>query len=1005
MKKIGIKTISLAISFLLMISSATLLVADDYEPADDPIYFSAIPSAYDVQVGETFTIGIWVDPNGQAIDSVQTNLLYWDPGYIELKSVVIEDFIPLYWDEGDEEWKPTTQTKLGATTYIALPPATNILAGATRSWNYSLPFFLDECDGALTYVRAMSGTYSLRINGHEVANVTAAPATNYDLDYWVAQGASINTEYIDVSITNRGGSSMSPPRLYMLDSYKTILAYSTQEAATRTTSAYLANLTFEAFAMGSVNFSIGGGYPEYKAVLASVDYTNYIISNCTVNITYGSAPIVSNPNPSNGLTGVDKNLASLSVTLTDPDGDTMNYSIECSNGDSYSGARGNGTASLTLTTLPLAFDTEYTWWVNVTDGYNPVNHTFTFTVRSQYQPNAPTGFVANGISTSQIKLDWSKGSNATLTYIMAKQGGYPADRNDGLEIFNATGTTVTHGSLGMGETWYYKAWCYNTADKTWSLNNATATGTTLTNQAPTFGTPSPTNGSMVATVISFTWQISITDPEVDLFDWTIECSNGQNSGATGVSGGTKSLLINQLDFDTEYTVWVNATDVGSSEWTRKWFTFETISLEPPSGFSAVADGRFTINLSWTMADYSDKILVRGKLGSYPSDETDGTLLHNGTATGLSHINLNSNEHWYYRAWSWNETKGVYSDPVSVNETTDENQLPVVVVRPGDGTNGVTLSPDIEIEYEDADGDIMLLVVAVAEKDIPDPMDNLLWVGLIIDEDEEYKFSWLGCKTPQELEDYADYLETIEDISELEIPYFGCANMVDILNESTDYTIWVKAIDQYDGEINYTFNFTTGATLNITIDLIYLNETVGNATGYNFITVLNSTISASVLGQFMIDENISWDYITFFDEALQKYSTKIIQNDAGIMYGFDFTVYAGSVVLIHVLESKLSINYSGFNPTMPWEDIELVEGFNWLGRTGESTSAFHLGENLTTYAVNWSSIYYYDATEQGWSDERFALGDGEGDPWNFAITTGMAVLVEINESGTFRMGGW
>jgi hypothetical protein len=95
------------------------------------------------------------------------------------------------------------------------------------------------------------------------------------------------------------------------------------------------------------------------------------------------------------------------------------------------------------------------------------------------------------------------------------------------------------------------------------------------NQPPVFGTPSPVNGS-IGNLLSFTWSILITDPQGNTFSWTIQCSNGQTSMATGASNGTKSLMLSGLAYSISYKVWVNATDpTGIGLYTRKWYSFTT----------------------------------------------------------------------------------------------------------------------------------------------------------------------------------------------------------------------------------------------------------------------------------------------------------------------------------------------------------------------------------------------------------------------------------------------
>jgi FlaG/FlaF family flagellin (archaellin) len=95
------------------------------------------------------------------------------------------------------------------------------------------------------------------------------------------------------------------------------------------------------------------------------------------------------------------------------------------------------------------------------------------------------------------------------------------------------------------------------------------------NNPPTFGTPTPGDGSTDQPT-DFDWEISITDPNLDDITWEIECNNSQTNSGTGESGGTKTLPLSGLSESTTYTVWVNATDPsGSGLWIRDYFTFNT----------------------------------------------------------------------------------------------------------------------------------------------------------------------------------------------------------------------------------------------------------------------------------------------------------------------------------------------------------------------------------------------------------------------------------------------
>jgi hypothetical protein len=95
------------------------------------------------------------------------------------------------------------------------------------------------------------------------------------------------------------------------------------------------------------------------------------------------------------------------------------------------------------------------------------------------------------------------------------------------------------------------------------------------NQPPVIGTPIPDNGS-TNNSLSFTWSIPISDPEGNIFSWTIQCSNGQTNSEADAVNWTKTLALSGLASSMTYKVWVNATDpAGSGLYTSKLFTFTT----------------------------------------------------------------------------------------------------------------------------------------------------------------------------------------------------------------------------------------------------------------------------------------------------------------------------------------------------------------------------------------------------------------------------------------------
>jgi hypothetical protein len=88
-----------------------------------------------------------------------------------------------------------------------------------------------------------------------------------------------------------------------------------------------------------------------------------------------------NPLPVDGATDIPVSTSQLSVDIKDPEGDSLNWSIECSNGDSSSGyGEFNGTKSCPLTS-GLNYNTTYTWYVNIIDSGSGStrSETYTFT--------------------------------------------------------------------------------------------------------------------------------------------------------------------------------------------------------------------------------------------------------------------------------------------------------------------------------------------------------------------------------------------------------------------------------------------------------------------------------------------------------------------------------------------------------------------------------------------------------------------------------------------------
>jgi len=73
----------------------------------------------------------------------------------------------------------------------------------------------------------------------------------------------------------------------------------------------------------------------------------------------------------------------------------------------------------------------------------------------------------------------------------------------------------------------------------------------------------------------------------------------------------------------------------------------------PTNFQATRDAVFIqINLEWTKGEGADKTVIVRKIGSYPADRTDGIIVYNGTTSNYGDGAVVTDNHYYYRAWSY-----------------------------------------------------------------------------------------------------------------------------------------------------------------------------------------------------------------------------------------------------------------------------------------------------------------------------------------------------------------
>ena len=121
---------------------------------------------------------------------------------------------------------------------------------------------------------------------------------------------------------------------------------------------------------------------------------------------YGQSPTINPSTISNNSNNNNLNLI-WSALILDPEGNTFNWSLTCSNGQSNSDTDDtNGTYSLSLTNLQ--YSTLYTIWANATDSQgNTTHNTFYFTTKSNAELLITSPSPANNTGSQNLNLTWS----------------------------------------------------------------------------------------------------------------------------------------------------------------------------------------------------------------------------------------------------------------------------------------------------------------------------------------------------------------------------------------------------------------------------------------------------------------------------------------------------------------------------------------------------------------------------------------------------------------------
>jgi len=126
---------------------------------------------------------------------------------------------------------------------------------------------------------------------------------------------------------------------------------------------------------------------------------------------------------------------------------------------------------------------------------------------------------------------------------------------------------------------------------------------------------------------------------------------------------------------------------------------------PPGGFTATANSRTQIDLSWTKNSTADTTYIeRNNAETWNLGE--GTMVYNDSGTSYQDSGLNPGNQYFYKAWSWNDTDLFSTSYEETNATTFTNQPPLLSgENPLDDSGNIDITQAmVNVTIRDPEGD-------------------------------------------------------------------------------------------------------------------------------------------------------------------------------------------------------------------------------------------------------------------------------------------------------------
>jgi len=314
------------------------------------------------------------------------------------------------------------------------------------------------------------------------------------------------------------------------------------------------------------------GVPDGSDVPYLVTMDTHHVVTAVFTAEANVAPEVSDPEPADAATGVPLSTSLLNFTLSDANGDPMDYYVSTIPDVGFDSALGVSDGTFSLAVSGLEYGTTYTWWVNVTDGTDWTNSSFTFTteslllVDSEFNDSVDSADLRDNNATAQ---DWyeSRAQVPTLLFLDESDVGGNAGKKAGFTA-SASGNAYLTQEFSSAQTGTFTVQWDIYVDEILDISgNPDRAGWMLIGDDTTAG-----NGPNAYNDERFVYMAFFKDG--------------------GGTSGTMDLVVRDRDDG-----WTSFTTVVSGLNLKQWYTIKVVCDLDADTYDVYVDGEFKLTVT------------------------------------------------------------------------------------------------------------------------------------------------------------------------------------------------------------------------------------------------------------------------------------------------------------------------------------------------------------------------------------------------------------------------